>query len=290
MTSYTVAVDESDAGMRTVDWIDENVRPGDDVRLLTVSELSSETVLRAEQRLERAETRLRLGHPGLVVSCSVPGGPTVVRLLLDSEHSDVLVLGARQAHVVLATLGGRIAERVVARTTIPVVAVPERWHRGAGPIVVGIDSRTASAALAFAAERAAASGNELVLVRAWDVPLTASPFANIYLADDRELWEHESTLELQAATRAVVARHAALVVRGVRRFGPASAALLEEAGTDASLVVTGRQHRTAIGAFLGGSVGETLMHRSGAPVCIVPQPVPARDRPTHDRSTSTTAS
>jgi len=275
MTSYTVAVDDTDAGSRTVDWIDENLRPGDRVRLLTVSELYSETVVHTEQRLDQAESRLRRNHPGLVVEQSVPEGPTVERLLLNSEDSDVLVLGARQAHVVLATLGGRIAERVVARTTVPVIAVPEHWHHGGGSVVVGVDGRTASAALAFAADQAAARGSELVLVRAWDIPLTISPYANIYLADDRELWEHESTLELQAASRAVADRHPDLVVRAVRRHGQTAAALLEEGGADASLIVTGRRHRTAVGAFLGGSVGEALMHRSHAPVCIVPQPAAA---------------
>jgi nucleotide-binding universal stress UspA family protein len=275
MTSYTVAVDDTDAGSRTVEWIDENICPGDRVRLLTVSELYSETVARTEQRLEQAETRLRRNHPGLVVQQSVSEGPTVERLLLDSKGSDALVLGARQAHVVLATLSGRIAERVVARTTVPVVAVPEHWHHGQGPVVVGVDGHTASAALAFAADQAAVRGSELVLVRAWDIPLTMSPYANIYLADDRELWEHESTLELQAASRAVAARHPDVVVREVRRHGQTAAALLEEAGENASLIVTGRRHRTAIGAFLGGSVGEALMHRSHAPVCIVPQPAAA---------------
>ena len=275
MTSYTVAVDDTDAGSRTVEWIDETVRPGDRVRLLTVSELYSESVLSTERRLDQARARLRGNHPGLVVEQSVPEGPTVERLLLDSADSDVLVLGARQAHVVLATLGGRIAERVVARTTVPVVAVPEHWHHGGGAVVVGVDGRTASAALAFAADQAAARDRELVLVRAWDVPLTISPYANIYLADDRELWEHESTLELEAAIRAVADRHPELVVRGVRRQGQPAAALLEEAGDGASLVVTGRRHRTAVGAFLGGSVGEALMHRSHAPICIVPQPAAA---------------
>lgn len=272
MTTYTVAVDDTDAGSRTVDWIDENLRPGDAVRLLTVSELYSETVVHTEQRLDRAEDRLRSGHPGLRIERSVPEGPTVERLLLESEDSDVLVLGARQAHLVLATLGGRIAERVVARTTVPVIAVPEHRHHGTGPVVVGVDGRTASAALAFAADQAAARGSELVLVRAWEIPITMSPYANIYLADDQELWEHESTLELEAATRAVASRHPDLVVRSVGRHGPTAGALLDEAGTGASLIVTGRRHRTAIAGFLGGSVGEALMHRSHTPVCIVPQP------------------
>lgn len=272
MTSYTVAVDDTEAGSRTVDWVDAVVRPRDRVRLLTVSELYSESVLRTEQRLQQAAARLRTRHPGLDVACSVPEGPTVERILLHAVGGDVLVLGARRAHAVLATLGGRIAERVVARTTVPVVAVPEGWRATDGPVVVGVDGATASAALAFAADTADERGRDLVLVRSWEVPLSISPFADIYLAEDRELWEQECTLELQAAARAVAARHPDLRVRAVRHHGAAADGILDAAADGASLVVTGRRHRTALGAFLAGSVGEDLVHRSSTPVCIVPQP------------------
>ena len=88
----------------------------------------------------------------------------------------------------LATLSGRVAERVVAHSRTPVVLVPEHWSRATGgAVLVGVDGGTAAAALAFAADTAARQGRELVLVRAWEVPTAIVSYASIYLEEDRGL-------------------------------------------------------------------------------------------------------
>jgi nucleotide-binding universal stress UspA family protein len=271
MTAYTVAIDDTLAGRQTVDWVDENVDAVEDrVRLLTVIELYGDSLARIQDRLATASDRLRLRHPGLRVEQDVTGGPTADRLVADADLGDVLVIGSRQVHTILATLAGRIAERVVAHARTPVVVVPERWEHGTGPVVVGVDGRTAASALAFAADRAVRARVELVLLRAWEVPTEVVASPSIYLEEDRHLWERESVIELEAALDAVASAHPDLPVRAEQCRGLPADELLRCA-RGASLVVVGRRHRTAIGAFLAGSVGETLMHRSTAPLCVVPQ-------------------
>lgn len=282
MTAYTVAIDDSVAGWKTVDWAVETVDPAlDSVRLLTVSEFFGEALTRAEHRLEAAEQRLRSAHPGLVVTRDVTGGPTVDRLVADAALGDVLVIGARQGHLVTAAIGGRIAERVVAHATTPVVAVPEQWQHSDGPIVVGVDGRSAASALAWAAAVAARRTRSLTLVRAWAVPTAMAPYANIYLEEDRVLWADEAEIELRAALRAVGEAHPTLRMDGASVEGQPRDVVLQ-ASRGASLVVVGRRHRTALGGFLTGSVGERLMHHGHAPVCIVPQP--RRAGPEADRA------
>jgi len=272
MTAYTVAIDNTVAGWKTVDWIVGNVEPAtDSVRLLTVIELYGEALARVETRLAAAEERLRTAHPGLAVTRDVTGGPTVDRLVADATLGDVLVIGAQQTHTIAAAIAGRIAERVVAHATTPVIVIPEQWERADGPVVIGVDGRSAVSALAWAARTADRLGRNLELVRAWAVPMAVSPYGNIYLQEDRALWSNEADIELRAAIRAVGSTHPGLHVDGSSVEGQPREVMLHSS-RGASLVVVGRRHRTAIGGFLTGSVGEHLMHQGHAPVCIVPQP------------------
>jgi len=272
MTEYTVAVDDTVAGWRAVEWAADNVdRATDTVRLLTVNEFYGESPTRSEHRLEAAEQQLLDAQPGLAIVHDVTDGPTADRLVLDAGHGDVLVIGAQQLHTITAALTGRIAERVVAHATTPVVVVPEEWERSDGPVVVGVDGRTAAAALAWAASTAERIVRDLHLVRAWAVPTAMAPYANIYLEEDRVLWSNAADIELQAALHAVKNEHQSLQLAAESVEGQARDVVLQ-AARGASLVVVGRRHRTALGGFLTGSVGETLMHRGHTPVCIVPQP------------------
>lgn len=272
MTAYTVAIDDTTAAWRTVDWIADAVDPAtDSVRLVTVSEYTGEALERSEERLEAAEQRLRSTHAELTVRHDVTGGPTVDRLVSDATRGDMLVIGGNQVHTFVAAARGRVAERVVAHAVTPVVVVPEHWERSDGPVVVGVDGRSASAALSWAADRAARGRHELALVRAWAVPSAVDVYAAVDLQEDRDLWSKEADLELRAALRAVGAAQPGLHVTGEAVEGQARDVVLRSS-RGASLIVVGRRHRTALGGFITGSVGERLMHEGHAPVCIVPEP------------------
>ena len=270
-THWTVALDETAAAWNTLEWMDANVANGDSVRLLTVQEHFGDTRERSASRLTLAEHHLESRHRDLRIERVVTDGPTIERLLRDATPADVLVIGGRRSDRIWAALTGRIAERVIAHATMPVVVVPERWRRkhDADAIVTGVDSRTAADALAFAAGRAERTRDGLVLVRAWEPPTSVSPFGLVYLERDRPLWEHEAQLELDAAIRAVGRSHPDLRMRGELRQGRPSE-VLQRAATSAALIVIGRRRRSALAAFLAGSVGEVLLHRAQTPVCVVP--------------------
>jgi nucleotide-binding universal stress UspA family protein len=164
-----------------------------------------------------------------------------------------------------------IGRRLVGRTLAPVVVVPVGWSGATGPVVVGVDGRTAEDALAFGAETAARLGTTLVLVRSWTAPTHVSPYGMVSLQSDREVGEHESQLELDAAMRMVGAAFPDLRVRAELHQGPATD-VLTRAAESAGLVVMGRRHHSVMQMLVTGSIGRRVMLRSSTPVCVVPPP------------------
>jgi nucleotide-binding universal stress UspA family protein len=270
MTQYTIGVDASDAARAALEWVAEVADPlSDSVRLITVFELFGDLSDQAEIRLLEARTVLRERHPGLHVTTDLVGGWTVRGLVTEGERGSVLVIGGRQRHRFVASLRGRVAERTVAGATNPVVVVPEsRTRHCSGPLLVGVDSRTAGTALVYAADIAARRGLDLVLVRAWQPPSVRTPYGIAYYEGDLSTWERKAEGELEAALRAVEAARPGLGALGRVRRGSAAGVLLRES-TSASMVVMGRRHSTALGGLLAGSVGETLMHQAHVPVAVV---------------------
>ncbi|WP_186377214.1 universal stress protein [Curtobacterium pusillum] len=269
MTRYTVAVDASDAAREAVQWIGEVADPrSDSVRLVTVAELFGELPSLAEARLLEARTTLREQRPGLQITTEVVGGWTVHGLVSEGAAGDVLVIGGRQRHRFVASLQGRVAERAVARALTPVVVVPESRAHHDGAVVVGVDSRSAGTALVYAATVASGRHLDLVLTRAWQAPFVRTPYGIAYYEDDLPTWERKANLEIEAALHAVEARYPALPTLGRVRRGSVEGVLLRES-TAASMIVTGRRHRTALGGLLTGSIGEALMHRAHVPIAVV---------------------
>ncbi|MFJ7288622.1 universal stress protein [Curtobacterium sp. NPDC098951] len=270
MTRYTVAVDDSDAAQAAVEWLAGVVDPGlDVVKAVSVPELVGDLPSRAEHRLLEARAVLLHHQPRLRVTTDLVDGGTVRGLLRGGATGDVLVIGGRQRRRLLAAVRGRVAERVVAEATMPVIVVPEERVELGGPVVLGVDSRSGAAALAYAGALAARWHRELVLVRAWQSPSTTTPFGAVYFEGDLSTWERTADLQLEAALHAVDAAHPDVAVLGRPRRGSAGHVLLHESAS-ASLVVVGRRHRSAVTGLLSGSVGERLMHEAHVPVLIVP--------------------
>lgn len=271
-TRWTVALDETEAAWNSLGWVETVVRDADSVRLVTVHEQFGESRERSTGRLTIATHLLRDRHPHLEVAHEVVSGPTVARLVTDAVDGDVLVVGGRHSDRLWACLTGRVTERVVAHVTTPVVVVPERWRPGRDEdaVVVGVDGGTAASALAVGAVLAEGRRDGLVLVRAWRSLPDGGPFRDATAVHGRAMSEHDGQLELDAAIRWVSRVHPDLRMRAELRQGTPSEALAR-AGRTTALIVVGRRHRTAVGAFLGGSVGEALVHRSSTPLCVVPQ-------------------
>lgn len=100
------------------------------------------------------------------VRCLVVSGPAadVVCGTAAREQADLVVIGAQGYSAVARAILGSTTERVLRRSTASVLVVPSTWHApnptgdhlaGVGPIVVGVDLSSGSAAAAVAASQLA---------------------------------------------------------------------------------------------------------------------------------------
>lgn len=77
----------------------------------------------AEQTLTQASNSVRAAHPGLRIIEEPVSQSPVAALLAAAEQADLLVLGSRGLSGVAGFLVGSVSQRVVARSTSPVVLV-----------------------------------------------------------------------------------------------------------------------------------------------------------------------
>jgi nucleotide-binding universal stress UspA family protein len=118
-----------------------------------------------------------------VVQGDVPSG-----LRDAAQDGDLLVLGCNRStlwqHLPLVSRSTRIAEEAVR----PTVVVPASWRPGHGPVVAAVATRGGDALVDWAADEAAGSGRELLLVRGnilpWSIGMPAVPLPDIALLDE----------------------------------------------------------------------------------------------------------
>jgi nucleotide-binding universal stress UspA family protein len=241
------------------------------IRIVHALEAGDTDVFVVRERLAEAAAFVRGTAPGAVVETSVERGFTADVLVDDTADADLVVIGAHRARRVRSALTGSLPERIATRAPVPTVVVPDDWTFGTGPIVVGIDADTAEAALAFGLHEGRRTRRSVRLVHAWRVtaPVAARPIA--LLEDASSADEQSARLALGAAEREAARLEPSVPVRSTLWEGDAAEALAT-AGVEASLIVVGRRHRTAIGGELFGSVARATLHRSKTPVVIVPGP------------------
>jgi nucleotide-binding universal stress UspA family protein len=202
-------------------------------------------------------------HPGVDVWTVVRHAPAAATLIDRSVGARLVVLGGRN-HSPVGWLFASVATDVAPRAHCPVVTVRGRFLP-ADPIVVGAGgSDDALPAIAFAFERAAATGVGLRVVRAWLPPArgrapgplgTDGVPAAVWqsLADLVGRWRHG--FPHVKVTHEVVVGHPCQV--------------LVEAGMEAQLVVVGTRGRGAFRGTLLGSVSRHLLHRCETSVAVV---------------------
>ena len=181
----------------------------------------------------------------------------------ESSQAGLVVIGTRGYGRVVGALLGSVAFAVAARAECPVIVVkgeptdrpPVPEHR----IVVGTDGSThASAAVAFAAERAARASADLQIV----VCTGEHP--------DFDADELRSTAESIAHTAAEQQRGTRPDLRVTTHVEdcPAERTLVD-ASTEADLVVVGTRGRGAFRGMLLGSVSHAVIYGAQCPVAVV---------------------
>jgi nucleotide-binding universal stress UspA family protein len=216
---------------------------------------------------DRAEITLKeAGVPDGRVE--VTSGLPVPTLLDAAKDASLLVVGSRgHGHLFEATVGS-VSGHLARHTACPVVVVRAPAMPEADRIVVGIDGSAGStAALEFACRRAELTGEVVVAIHGWSLPMLPvdrlgdDPIHIGEALDDKELLLAESVAGVRASHPDVVLLQEAIPVR------PGQA--LVDASSTASLVVTGSRGR---GQFLGlllGSVSQDVLHRAHCPVAVV---------------------
>ncbi|MBP2477230.1 nucleotide-binding universal stress UspA family protein [Crossiella equi] len=223
----------------------------------------------AHQGLQELVARCRTAFPSLDVHGDfVPGDPLDV-LAEHTHDAELLVLGAAGRSAATGIRLGSIASTLVRTLDCPVVVLRTPPGLDAGPVVVGVDgSTTSAAALDFAVDFAARHQHRLVAVHAWsDLPLDA--LAPIRAWDfDPEILREEGKALLRGWLQPHRDQHPELTVTEVVTTEKPVDALLEQ-GANASLLVVGSHGRGAVRRLLLGSVSHAVVHYAAVPVAVV---------------------
>jgi nucleotide-binding universal stress UspA family protein len=180
-----------------------------------------------------------------------------------SREAALVVVGTRGYGRVVGTLLGSVAFTVAARARCPVIVVKgEPDDRPVGSrhrVVVGTDgSASASAAVGFAADRAAAASAVLEIITCVEGGQVTDAPAGPAFAE---------SIAGSAAARLRVARPQ--LVASIRIEGGRADRVLIDASVDAGLVVVGTRGRSALEGMLLGSVSQGVIAGAHCPVAVL---------------------
>lgn len=287
-----VAVDGGMASNAALDWAIDRARSVDlHLEITTVvdvdwiPQVDPDPVLDEHDRVvDEAAKRVEFSDVAVDFSTSVHHARPIPGLVDASRRADLLVIGSHKTHGATGLINGTLPLAIAARTRCPLVVVPVGWEPSEGPVVVGVDAETGSAAMAFAATEATRLHAQLVAIRAWLVPplvygawaAVASPFDDIESAERAMLDQEVARIHADPQV---------LTVDAVLEYGRPSVVLAERA-QDSRLAVVGTHGRGAVAGLLLGSVGHDLLMNMPSPIAVVPDGVPAQhDEPLqHDVS------
>lgn len=270
MDNIVVGYDGSEPSLIALDWAAARAAArSSTVEIVSVnaSDLFDETAIPAV--LQDAERRFRDIAKDTHVQSRRVNGRMPGALLRAAERADLLVIGAHRRRRLRAALAGWRPLRTVARSSVPIVVIPDDWSDTEGRILVGVDDDdSSSAAVDFAAREARDAGVGLTLVHAWQMPVPTMDGAVALLASPIEQKAtHRRILDAVADT--VLAAYPGIAVERILVNDNPSAALLTEARRS-SLVVIGTHHRGPLAGAVLGSVGQDTVAQSRTPVCVVP--------------------
>lgn len=212
---------------------------------------------RAEAIVSDAVAESRAAEPGLDVHGLLADGDPGTVLVHRSEGAALIVVGSRGLGGFAGLLLGSVGVHLAGHARCP-VAVVRGDADATGPVVVGVDGSTGSAAaLRWAVAEAERRGTTAVAVHAWSLPSDVE-YAG---SGDVDALRTAAAHTLEAAVRDTPAQPR-LVEGGV------AAALLDTA-TGASLLVLGARGRGGFPGLALGGATHALLHHAPCPVVVV---------------------
>ncbi|ADD43314.1 universal stress protein [Stackebrandtia nassauensis] len=214
--------------------------------------------------IDEAVDTVHHAHPDLPVSGQVIHGGASIVLVGESEHAEIIVIGARGAGGVAEKLLGSVALDVAVRAKCPVLLVRGDTER-TGPVAVGIDGkRTSWDAIGFAFAEAEQRKVPLHAIHAWHL---STADAATSTTDEPGVAQANRLLggwlnDWQPRFPSVETHHVPVHTTDV-------AAALTDASETAGLLVIGSRMRGELRARLLGSTGYAMIHTSQCPLAIV---------------------
>ncbi|MBD0862197.1 universal stress protein [Gordonia sp. zg691] len=207
--------------------------------------------------------------PTVTVATSIVDGDAARVLLELGKDAAMIVVGTRRLGSVKGLFLGSVSTTVAAHAHGRVAVIAAEGS-SSGPVVVGVDgSPISDVAVAEAFRQASLRNVPLVAVHTW-TPLDADALHG-YGIDSAEVKRMT-----QDAVEVVAERLAGYAqdypdVRIERRVLPEepAKALVEAAGTDASLIIVGSRGRGGFRGLLLGSTSQKVMHHAECPVMVV---------------------
>lgn len=184
------------------------------------------------------------------------------------REASMLVLGSRGHSRVGEVVLGSVSQSTARRARCPVVVVRETHSADTQRIVVGSDdSEPSRRALDFACSQAAATSQQVVLLRAWR-PLTVpvDKHGDIPPSMSSSLLDEEEALEKSVAEAR--GRFPELEIVGEFIATGAGQALVDASNT-ATMVAVGSRARSALTETVLGSVSHHVLHEARCPVAVV---------------------
>jgi nucleotide-binding universal stress UspA family protein len=228
----------------------------------------------AHQRvLDDARRHIEDVAADLAASYVLQRGELVDVLSTLATHADLLVIGSHRATVIEGMIYGTLALKLAERTTGPLVVVPAGWTPGSGRIVIGTDGETDVDAIEFAVAAAIDAQRELLLVRAVELPPYVAPYDFGGHPDIADQLRSEARAAVAEQCAVLRGHHHDLLIDGHISIGDPSTTVVN-AAANASLVVVGTRHRSAVATVFLGSVAHDLLMNMPSPVAVVPHRVP----------------
>jgi nucleotide-binding universal stress UspA family protein len=234
----------------------------------------------AQWLLRETVQRVRADVPDARILEQAVFGPPVQRLLAESDHAAMLVVGARGSGENARMLTGSVSLACAHGACVPVVVVHGAPARRAGdrdeeeaPVVVGVDGSQGSAdALVWAARAAVAPPAPLWVVHVGDEAL-AGLAARLGVGGEEFRRAARGVLDdsMREAGLAVAGAGGLVDVRGDVLVGNV-AEQLTDVSADARLLVVGARGRGGFADLQLGSTSAQCVQHAACPVAVIRPP------------------
>jgi nucleotide-binding universal stress UspA family protein len=234
-------------------------------QVMLPAEVIREPMDNAATVLREAAGVIQHDNPGLRVETAVTVGNPSTVLVDESRGAALVVLGSRGLGGFTGLLVGSVSTQVATHAHAPVMVVRGAPHDdphsppapGEGPVVVGVDgSSRSAAAVEFAIDEASSRDQALIAVHTWEAP--------------KQSGENAGRVP-EEATAGAAQRYPNVRVehRAVESANPAKGLLAVAEEVGAALTVVGSRGRDGFSGLLLGSTSQAVLGHARGTVAVV---------------------